>query len=66
MSKLEKYGQDEKKTLHCLVNARAYDHLKRHVLDEGVSIASFINAYITSIYEASKKGKNVRKNTNMD
>ena len=40
-----KNGQIEKKTLHCLVDADAFDFMKMHVLKSGTSIASFINIH---------------------
>lgn len=59
---MTKYGQTPKKSLQCLVDAKAYDFLKRHVLDNETSVAAFINAYINSIYKQhSKEGKRARK-----
>ena len=50
-----KNGQIEKKTLHCLVDADAFDFMKMHVLKSGTSIASFINTYLQSVYRKAKK-----------
>jgi len=66
MSTPKKNGQTEKKTLHCLVDAKAYDYLRRYVLDSGTSISAFINEYLNMVYAKRKRHGNERKNTDMD
>lgn len=66
MATQKKNGQSEKKTLHCLVDAKAYDYLRRYVLDSGTSVSAFINEYVNSLYAKRKGAKDGRKNTDMD